>query len=158
MIGYIKTNRKVLIGTKTHLINTLPETQINKIVSCKKYKCQYFTVHVIYNGIALKIFLVRIDGQSTWKYLVTTDKKLSYVKTMKLYQKRWPIEVFFKDAKQHLNLLGCQSKDFDAHVAHYSMVCTSFTALSLIKRIEGHETIGKLLINLKDGLIQQYIL
>ena len=33
-----------------------------------------------------------------------------------------------------------------------------FTALSLIKRVEGYETIGNLLLNLKDSLIQQTIL
>ncbi|MGK0315087.1 MAG: hypothetical protein ACI86M_001315 [Saprospiraceae bacterium] len=101
---------------------------------------------------------MRMNGQSTWKYLVTTDMTLSFIKTMKLYQIMWTIEVFFKDAKQHLNLQGCQSNDFDAHISHYSLVCMEFTALSLIKRIEGYETIGNLLLNLKDSLIQQTIL
>jgi hypothetical protein len=158
MIGLMKTNRGVLIGTKSYIINTLPETHRNKIVNCKKYKCQYIPLRGSYKGTTLKIFLVRMNGQSTWKCLVTTDMKLSFIKTMKLYQIRWTIEVFFKDAKQHLNLQGCQSNDFDAHIAHYSLVCMEFTALSLIKRVEGYETIGNLLLNLKDSLIQQTIL
>ena len=158
MIGLMKTNRKVLIGTKNFMINKLSETHRSKIVNCKKYKCQYIRLNANYKGAVIKIFLVRMNGQSTWKCLVTTDMKLSFIKTMELYQIRWTIEVFFKDAKQHLNLKGCQSNDFDAHLAHYSLVCMQFTALSLIKRIENYETLGKLLLNLKDSLIQQTIL
>jgi hypothetical protein len=158
MIGLMKTNRKVLLGSKTYLINKLPELKRGKIVNCKKHKCQYISLLVNYKGANIKIFLVRLKGQDTWKCLLTTDTKLSFCNTMKLYQIRWTIEVFFKDAKQHLNLQGCQANDFDAHLAHYSLVCMEFTALSLIKRIEGYETIGNLLLNLKDSLIQQTII
>ena len=158
LIGLMKSNRKVKLGSKSYLLSTLPDLKRNKIVQCKKFNCQYIPLHVSYKGLALKVFLIRMHGQSTWKTLVNTDSKLSFIKTMELYQVRWTIEVFFKDAKQHLNLQGCQANDFDSHIAHYSLVCMEFTALSLIKRIEGYETIGNLLLNLKDSLIQQTII
>jgi hypothetical protein len=158
MIGLMKSNRMVVIGSKSFKLNKLPELKRSKIVNCKKYKCQYIPLQVTYKDVEIKVFLVRMNGQSTWKTLVTTNTKLSFINTMKLYQIRWSIEVFFKDAKQHLNIQGCQSNDFDAHIAHYSLVCMEFTALSLIKRIEGYETIGNLLLNLKDSLIQQTII
>ncbi len=158
MIGLMKTNRNVTIGSKVYLINKIPELKRSKIVKCKKYRCQYIPLLVNYKGISIKIFLIRMNGHASWKCLVTTNKKLSFCKTMELYQIRWSIEVFFKDAKQYLNLQGCQSNDFDAHLAHYSLVCMEFTALALIKRIEGYETIGNLLLNLKDSIIQHTII
>ncbi len=158
MIGLMKSNRTVELGAKTFKLNKLPDLKRRKIVNCKKYKCQYIPLDVIYKGLEIKVFLVRMNGQSTWKALVTTNRKLSFINTMRTYQIRWSIEVFFKDAKQHLNLQGCHSNDFDAHIAHYPLVCMEFTALSLIKRVEGYETIGNLLLNLKDSLIQQTII
>lgn len=158
LIGLMKSNRYVKIGARTFLLNKLPELKRKNIVNCKKFKCQYIPLHVTYKERNIKIFLVRMNGQSSWKTLITTDTKLSFIKTMNLYQIRWTIEVFFKDAKQYLNLNACQSNDFDAHIAHYSLVCMEFTALALIKRVQGYETIGNLLLNLKDSLIQQTIL
>lgn len=157
VIGLMKSNRCIQIGSKTYKLNKLPDLKRDKTVNCKMFKCQYIPLTVSYKGIDLKIFLVRMNGQSNWKVLITTDLKLSFVKTMKLYQIRWTIEVFFKDAKQHLNLSGCQSNDYDAHIAHYSLVCMAFTALSLIKRVENYETIGSLLIKLKDNIIQHTV-
>lgn len=158
MIGLMKSNRYVIIGAKAFMLNKLPELKRKNIKNCKKFKCQYIPLQVTYKGLELKIFLIRMNGQSRWKTLVTTDTKLSFVKTMKLYQIRWTIEVFFKDAKQYLGLQDCHANDFDAHIAHYSLVCMEFTALSLIKRIEGYTTIGNLLLNLKDRIIEQTII
>lgn len=158
MIGLMKSNRMVNLGSKSLKLNKLPELKRSKIVNCKKYKCQYIPLQATYKDVTIKVFMVRMNGQSTWKTLVTTNTNLSFINTIKLYQIRWSIEVFFKDVKQHLNLLGCQSNDFDAHISHYSLVCMEFTALSLIKRVEGYETIGNLLLKLKDSLIQQTII
>ena len=41
---------------------------------------------------------------------------------VRIYGKRWDIEVFFRTAKQQLDLeMGCQTKDFDALIAHASL-------------------------------------
>jgi IS4 transposase len=65
---------------------------------------------------------VKMNGQSQWKLLVTTDRKLSFIKAMRYYQIRWSIEVFFKDCKQNLGLNNCQSSDFDFNFVRTSLI------------------------------------
>ena len=52
-----------------------------------------------------------------WHGLLTTNLDLSFEQAYKIYSKRWSIEVFFKESKQHLGLGKCQSQDFDAKIA-----------------------------------------
>jgi hypothetical protein len=62
------------------------------------------------------------------------------------YGKRWDIEVFFKMAKQHLKLAKeIQSRDFDALVAHTSIVFMRYMFLVYQCRLESdHRTFGDL--------------
>jgi hypothetical protein len=54
---------------------------------------------------------------------------------VKLYVRRWDIEVFFKMAKSFLNLAKeFQSRSFDALVAHATLVCSRYIILELTKR------------------------
>ena len=73
---------------------------------------------------------------------------------MKYYQIRWSIEVFFKDCKQNLGLNGCQSTDFDAHIAHVSIVFMNYMLLSLRKRFDDYETLGELFRHKKEYFLE----
>ena len=48
------------------------------------------------------------------------------------YARRWAIEVFFKDAKQKLNMSKEQSNTFDALIACYSLVMIRYLLLVYI--------------------------
>jgi len=111
---------------------------------CRKLKIHYIPLIVVYKGIEIQLFFVRYANQTKWRMLMNSDTKMSFVKTIEIYQIRWGIEVFFKEAKQYLGLEKCHSTDFDAHIAHISMTCILFMALALKKRIDCHETIGHL--------------
>jgi IS4 transposase len=91
---------------------------------------QHFKIHCIdlivkYKGQIIKLFFIRYRGQTKWRIIICSNTKLSFSKMLEIYQIRWSIEFFFKEMKQYLGLEKCQSKDFDAHVAHTTLAITS---------------------------------
>ena len=46
-----------------------------------------------------------IAGKHDWAVFLTTDTHLSSAEILELYAMRWAIEVYFKEAKQHLGFL-----------------------------------------------------
>lgn len=72
------------------------------------------------------------DGNKQWHAFLCTDLELDATEILDYYTKRWVIEVFFKDAKQMLNLGKEQSKTFDAMVASYSIVMLRYLLLVYI--------------------------
>ena len=105
----------------------------------------------------MKAFWVKTKGQQTWKMLISTNTKITFIKAMKYYQIRCSIEVFFKDCKQNLYLNACQSTDLDAHIASISIVFMNYMLLSLRKRFDDYETLGVLFKNVKEQLLEDTI-
>lgn len=99
-----------------------------------------------------------MKGQENRKLLITTHTGQSFIKTMKSYQIRWSIEVFFKDCKQSLKLNSCQSKDLDAHIATISLVFMNYTLLSIKRRFEDYETLGLLFKKCKKLILKQTLI
>lgn len=157
VIGLMKTSRFVIIKDKKYKLNKLYELKLKQIRRCKKLSCSYISLDCIYKDVPMKIFLIRMKGQKNWKALCTTDKKLSFTQTMKLYQIRWTIEVAFKDMKQHLHLGKCQSKDFDAHIATLTITFLNYMTLAFAKKFDDYESIGILFSKFKDLLLQDHL-
>lgn len=155
IIGLMKTNRKINYNQKTYMANMIPEIFRKKIVQCRKLKCSYIPLTITYKGIEMKAYWVKMNGQNQWKLLITTDKKLSFIQSMKYYQIRWSIEVFFKDCKQKLGINANQSIDFDSIIAHISIVMMNYTMLSLKKRFANYETFGELFRHTKEIVLEQ---
>jgi hypothetical protein len=65
---------------------------------------------------------------------------------VRIYGKRWDIEVFFKMAKQHLKLAKeIQCRDFDALITHTNIVFMRYMFLAYQCRMEtDHRTFGDL--------------
>jgi hypothetical protein len=122
---------------------------------CKKYNCHYQRLKGTYKGIEATFFLVRMNGSSNWKCMICTDTSLSFTKAIEMYSIQWTIEVFFKDAKQNLNLGKCQSNDFDAHIATNTLTCLNYMAIAAQKRFNDYETIGHMFKEWKNQLLQQ---
>jgi len=51
-------------------------------------------------------------GKHDWAVFLCTDRGLSATEILELYAMRWAIEVYFKEAKQHLGLLKEQSNHY----------------------------------------------
>ncbi|GBE13567.1 transposase DDE domain protein [bacterium BMS3Bbin14] len=56
-------------------------------------------------GTRVKVVFVRHRNSRKWLALLSTDTELADEEIVRIYGKRWDIEVFFKMAKQHLNLV-----------------------------------------------------
>ena len=107
-------------------------------------KVYYIEVNATYKGIPVKLFFTRITKRAKWRLIVTTNTALSFNETYKIYQIRWTIEVFFKEAKQYLGLGKCQSVDFDTQIAATTISFIQYIMLSLHKRYNAYESIGGL--------------
>lgn len=158
VIGLMKTNRILTIQDKKIKANLVPEINRKQIKYSRKLKCHYITKTIFYKGVHLRAYWIKMNGQKTWKMLISSDLKLSFIKAMKHYKVRWSIEVFFKDCKQNLGLSNCQSTDFDAHLAHLSIVFMNYMTLALRKRIDCYETIGALFNEAKEILLEKTLI
>jgi hypothetical protein len=98
------------------------------------------------NGPLVKIVFVRNRNGRGWLALLSTDTNLPDAEVIRIYGKRWDIEVFFKMAKHHLNLeREVQLRDYDGLVAHASLVFTRYMFLALQQRFhDDPRSIGSL--------------
>ena len=97
-------------------------------------------------GLPAKLVFVRDRRKKDWLALISTDINLSNEDIVRIYGKRWDIEVFFKMAKQHLKLAKeMQCRDYDALVAHTTIVFMRYMFLAYQNRIEtDNRTFGEL--------------
>ena len=96
--------------------------------------------------VAAKLVFVRDRRKKDWLALLSTDTDLADEDIVRIYGKRWDIEVFFKMAKQHLKLAKeIQCRDFDALIAHTTIVFMRYMFLAYQCRMEtDHRTFGDL--------------
>ena len=85
------------------------------------------------------------------------DHALSEDEIIRIYGKRWDIEVFFKNCKTYLRLQKeCQSLSYDAMTAHVASVMTRYMILSVYQRQdEDHRALGELFFLILKELPQQ---
>jgi hypothetical protein len=112
---------------------------------CRKRNTRYFEVVVQYEDVGdVKLYLCRFPYQKQWRLFLSTDTSLSFLAMMEIYATRWTIEVFFKEMKQHIRLGQCQSRDFDAQIAHVTTCCILYTFLAYFRRVNAYESLGGL--------------
>ena len=124
---------------------------------CKKMNLYYKSAHVMYDEIPVTLFFSRIGTKGDWKVILTTDKKLSFLQTIEIYQIRWSIEVFFKESKQLLNLGGCQSSNFDAQIADTTITMITYILLTFRLRYENYISMGALFRSIDAEFLQKTI-
>ena len=107
------------------------------------------------NPIPAKIVCVRNKAnRKDWLAFICTDTTLSEEEIIRIYGKRWQIEVFFKSCKSMLNLIGeCHSLSYDALTAHVAIVFTRYMLLAMEQRQnEDQRTLGELFFFLVDEM------
>lgn len=107
------------------------------------------------NPISAKIVCVRNKAnRKNWLAFICTDTTLSEEEIIRIYGKRWQIEVFFKTCKSMLNLIGeCHSLSYDALTAHVAIVFTRYMLLAMEQRQnEDQRTLGELFFFLVDEM------
>jgi hypothetical protein len=98
------------------------------------------------NPAMAKIVFVRDRSSKKWLALLSTDVDLADEEIVKLYKRRWDIEVFFKMTKSYLQLAKeFQSRSYDALVAHTTIVFMRYIMLALARRMSNDpRTLGTL--------------
>lgn len=105
--------------------------------------------------IPAKIVCVRNkQNKKDWIAFICTNPDLSEEEIIRIYGKRWQIEVFFKTCKSTLNLIGeCHSLSYDALTAHVAIVFARYMLLALEQRKnEDQRTLGELFFFLVDEM------
>jgi SRSO17 transposase len=81
-------------------------------------------------------------GKHDWAVFLTTDMNLSSAEILELYALRWAIEVYFKEAKQHLGFLKEQSNHYAAYIASIHLTAIRFCLLVIAKQTQGAASIA----------------
>lgn len=123
----------------------------------KRFRWLYETTVVMKNVGAVKLVILkeRINSKKCM-FLVSNDIMMDGMKIFEYYKKRWNIEVFYRDCKQHLGMGEYQVRKLDAVVIHLHLV---FLAYALLKNncfnpilntiLHGIKTIGSICSRLK---------
>lgn len=101
-----------------------------------------------------RIVFVRNNEKNDWVALLTTDLDLSEGEVIRIYGKRWDIEVFFKMNKSYLKLAKeFQGRSYDMMVAHTAIVFTRYIMLALeTRRSQDDRSFGGMFFDLCDEI------
>ena len=105
--------------------------------------------------IPAKVVYVRNrNNRKDYLCLLSTDLSLEENEIIRLYGKRWDIEVFFKVCKSYLKLSReCHSLSYDAMTAHTAVVFTRYMMLSLESRESNDiRSLGDLFVYISDEM------
>ena len=94
----------------------------------------------------VKIVFVRHRHKRDWLAIISTKIDLSAEEIVRIYGKRWDIEVFFKMTKHYLNLeREAQLRDFDGIIGHTTIAMVRYIFLAIEQRChDDQKTIGGL--------------
>ncbi len=137
--------------------------RIDKVVDEQRFKWIYETTMVMKNiGLVKLVILRQRRNSKTCTFLVSNDTGLDGLKVLEYYKKRWSIEVFHRDCKQHLGMGEYQVRRLDAVVIHLDLVVLAYTLLKNVwcnpffnRVLEGVKSIGSKCQRLKRWMFHQ---
>lgn len=91
-------------------------------------------------------------GKKNWALFITTDINLSMSKLLEIYSLRWGIEVYFKEAKQHLGFLKEQTVTFASHTASIHLCAIRYLMLVYTKLQDQDIRVGDVRAEIKSQL------
>jgi hypothetical protein len=114
-------------------------------------------IDVIKDGESIPAKVVYVRNRNKRKEylcLISTDITLNEDEIIRIYGKRWDIEVFFKVCKSYLKLSKeCNSLSYDAMAAHTAIVFTRYMMLSLESReANDNRSLGELFLYFSDEM------
>ena len=138
-------------------------TRINKIVDEKRYKWFFETTLTMKNVGKVKLVVLRMRKNSkSFSFLASNNIKLNGLQVLIYYKKRWSIEVFHRDCKQHLGIGEYQARKLDAVVIHLHLVFLAYTLLKnawsnpfLNSMLKGIQSIGSACKKLKRWVLNE---
>lgn len=157
VIGMVKKTPKMFFHYNG---NDISLTEIYKQNKKRRGKSRFLLsvrVDVIKDGESLPAKVVYVRNKNNRKeYLciISTDITIDENEIIRIYGKRWDIEVFFKVCKSYLRLSKeCNSLSYDAMTAHVAVVFTRYMMLSVENRESKDErSLGELFLYFSDEL------
>lgn len=105
---------------------------------------------------AVTLVFAKANKSKKWVVFLSTDTNLSAQEIIETYAKRWSIELFFKDCKQWLYFGKEQNRDFDAIIAHHSLVFIRYIVIAYILRQKGiYSVCHTLFEKMADEIVEQ---
>ena len=151
---FSKVKTRFLFGKKEYSYKTIRKINRKNIKRNRRYNLYYIRVVATWHGQPVVLYFTRKGKNGNWKTILSTDLSSNFNKTIEIYQLRWSIEVFFKEAKQLLDLGKSESQDFDAQIADTTITMIQYIFLTVRNRIEKYESIGKLFENTKAETLE----
>ena len=154
-IAMVKKSSKIKYGYQDGKYNI---KEIYKQCKKRRGRSKYLLsvdVTVGNEAIPAKIVCVRNKSKKKdWLAIISTDTTLSEEEIIRIYGKRWDIEVFFKTCKSYLHLAKeCRSLSYDALTAHVSIVFVRYMMLAVTQRCNTDDkTVCELFYRLMDEL------
>lgn len=157
VIGMVKKTSKMFFRYKNEDMSMPAIYAQNKKRRGKSKYLLSVVVDVVKNDkiIPAKVVYVRNrNNRKEYLCLISTDVNLSEEEIIRIYGKRWDIEVFFKICKSYLQLSKeCNSLSFDAMTAHTAVVFTRYMMLSLESRESNdNRSLGELFLYFTDEM------
>ena len=154
-IAMVKKSSKIKYGYQDGRYNI---KEIYKQCKKRRGRSKYLLsvdVTVGDEAIPAKIVCVRNKSKKKdWLAIISTDTTISEEEIIRIYGKRWDIEVFFKTCKSYLHLAKeCRSLSYDALTAHVSVVFVRYMMLAVTQRCNTDDkTVCELFYRLMDEL------
>ena len=154
-IAMVKKSSKIKYGYQDGKYNI---KEIYKQCKKRRGRSKYLLsvdVTVGDEAIPAKIVCVRNKSKKKdWLAIISTDTTISEEEIIRIYGKRWDIEVFFKTCKSYLHLAKeCRSLSYDALTAHVSVVFVRYMMLAVTQRCNTDDkTVCELFYRLMDEL------
>jgi len=134
--------------------------RISAKIDEKRYKWYHDDVVEMRNvGKVRIVYLRRRRNSRGFKALVSNDLDSDPLYLIECYKRRWDIEVFYRDCKQHLGLGEYQVRRLDAVVIHLRLVFLAYTLLKCCRNpgispiLRGIRAIGTVCKRLKRWML-----
>lgn len=157
VIGIVKKTRKMFFRYNGEAMSLISIYNKNKKRRGRSKYLLSVMVEVIKDGTIIPAKIVYVRNRNKRKEylcLISTDVTSDEKELIRIYGKRWDIEVFFKVCKSYLNLSKeCRSMSYDAITAHTAVVFTRYMMLSLENRESNdNRFLGELFLYFSDEM------
>lgn len=102
-------------------------------------------------NIRSKVKILRLNYQDEDVYVATNAIELNNTKIKNMFKRRWKIELFHREAKQHLGLNYIHMESYRALKNHVGFVCLAFSLLSCQQKSQ-RTKIGDIKRKIQDEL------
>lgn len=157
VIGMVKKTPKMFFRYNGEAMSLASVYNQNKKRRGKSRYLLPVTIEVVKDDAIIPAKVVYVRNRNKRKEylcLISTNVNLDENEIIRIYGKRWDIEVFFKVCKSYLNLSReCNSLSYDAMTAHTAVDFTRYMMLSLESR-ESSDTrsLGELFLHFSDEM------